>query len=361
MEIAMRTRLQELLGIKYPIVQAPLAGSDNPELVAAACNAGVLGSFGAQYLTPDEIRKALARIRSLTDKPFAVNLFSQPRKQPPGDHQIAEESKRLSKYYAEFGISTPLADAVKTGIDPDAQFQAILEARVAVFSFTLGIPNPDQIKELKKASIILIGTATNVKEARALAAAQVDAITAQGSEAGGHRGTFAGEFEDSMIGLMALVPQVVDAVDIPVIAAGGIMDGRGIAAALALGAEGVQMGTAFLTVEECAVHQNYKLAVQNHDADDTTITDVFSGAPARGIKNKFIAENTGRHPLPFPFQNALTRPIRNAANKTGQIEYTNLWSGQAGRLARRVSTKELIGSLMSETKDVLNKLATDSA
>src|ERR1700733_8805066 len=189
--------MQELLNIQYPIIQAPMAGTDSPEFVAAACNAGVLGSLGAQYKTPDEIKKAIAQIRRYTDKPFAVNLFALGKNMVPSDEQIAEARDRLQKYYDHFGITAPSIESVKATIDPEAQLETILAARVPVFSFTLGIPETRWIYAFKSVSTVLIGAATNVKEARALEAAGIDAVTAQGSEAGGHRGTFMGAFENS--------------------------------------------------------------------------------------------------------------------------------------------------------------------
>ncbi len=350
--------LQNLLKIQYPIIQAPMAGTDNPQFVAAACNAGVLGSLGAQYITPEEITKAIAEIRGLTDKPFAINLFSLPPLMVPTEKQIEEALSYLQKYYEKFELAMPSAESVKTMIDPEAQLEAVLQARVPVFSFTLGIPDKKWIQAFKQQSTLLVGTATNVKEAHVLELAGVDAITAQSSEAGGHRGTFIGPFEDSMIGGLALIPQIVDAVKIPVIAAGGIMDGRGIVAALALGAQAVQLGTAFLTVAESPAHAAYKKAIQEHDANDTTITKVFSGGAARGIKNKFIVTNNDKPLLPFPYHHSLTRSFRKIANETGQIEYTNLWSGQGGHLAKELKLSELVKSLMTETKIVLNKLAS---
>jgi nitronate monooxygenase len=262
----------------------------------------------------------------------------------------------LQQYYVKFGIEPPSIDAVKTRIDPEARLKAILDAGVPVFSFTLGIPHQHWISAFKNKSTLIIGTATNVKEAHALEIAGVDAITAQGSEAGGHRGTFIGTYDKSMIGGMALIPQIVDAVKIPVIASGGIMDGRGIAAAFALGAQAMQLGTAFLTATESPAHSAYKKAIQDHDADETTITKVFSGGAARAIENAFIAENSNAPLLPFPYQNSLTRPFRKLANETGNIEYTNLWSGQGGRLARELTMSALIESLMAETRQTLNRL-----
>ena len=351
------TYMQNLLKIQYPIIQAPMAGTDTPQFVAAACNAGVLGSLGAQYRSPEEIRKAIAEIRGLTDKPFAVNLFALDQQMAPDDEQITQARSHLQKYYTQFGVPLPTVESVKIGIDPEAQLQAILQARVPVFSFTLGTLQSNWIEAFKGVATFLIGTATNVKEAQVLEAAGVDAISAQSSEAGGHRGTFIGSPKSSMIGAMALIPQMVDAVKLPVVAAGGIMDGRGIAAALALGAQGVQLGTALLTVSESPAHASYKKAIREHDADETTITKVFSGGAARGIENAFIDETSEISLLPFPYQNSLTRPFRKIANETGQIDYTNLWCGQGGRLAREMALKDLVTELMAETEAVLSRVA----
>lgn len=334
-----------------------MAGSDNAAMVAAASNSGILGSLGAQYRTAAEIRAALKEIRALTNKPFSVNLFALTPPKPPTADDIHKARASLLKYYSKFHLSSPSDDEVRKVIPTDAQLLALLDERVPVFSFTLGMLEPRWLAAFKSNGTVVIGTATNVREAIALEESGVDAIVVQGVEAGGHRGTFNGPFESSLIGLMALVPQVVDAVRIPVIAAGGIMDGRGIAAALSLGASGVQMGTAFLTTTECPVHANYKNAILAHGADDTTITSVFSGGAARGIRNKFIEEQQPETDLlPFPFHNALTRSIRKAANDVGDTDMTNLWCGQAGRLARHLSTHELVRRLVNETEEALSRV-----
>jgi nitronate monooxygenase len=355
----MNTRLQSLLKIKHPIIQAPMAGSDSPKLAAAASNAGVLGSIGVQYMTPAAITSAITEIRSLTGNPFAVNLFSLSEREKPSTTKIAQVAANLAPYYEKFGVSQPDEQTIISGIDPEEQFEVIIKNKVPIFSFTLGMPTPDQIRRLKDNNIISIGTATNVREAKALMQAGIDAVCVQGSEAGGHRGTFIGVSEDSLIGCMALIPQVCDAIDLPVIAAGGIMDGRGIAAALSLGADGVQMGTAFLTTTESKVHPAYKKAIREQDVQDTALTRVFSGGMARGIKNKFMAENEGKPILSFPFHNAMTRPFRNQANQSGQIDYTNLWSGQAGALAKEIDVKTLVDELLRDTDARIKQLAQD--
>ena len=206
--------------------------------------------------------------------------------------------------------------------------------------------------------MLVIGTATTVGEAVSLETAGVDAIVTQGSEAGGHRGTFAGTFEAGLVGTMALVPQVVDAVKVPVIASGGIMDGRGIAAALALGASAVQMGTAFLTCHEAGIPDAYKEAILRAHEDETRLTRAFSGRPARGIVNRFMTEidRTPESILSFPLQNALTRPLRSEAARQGRAELLSLWAGQAARLARRQSAADLVARLALETEEAMRRL-----
>jgi nitronate monooxygenase len=209
--------------------------------------------------------------------------------------------------------------------------------------------------------MFVMGTATTVEEAVALEQAGVDAIVTQGSEAGGHRGTFAGAFEAGLVGTMALVPQVVDAVRVPVIASGGIMDGRGIAAALALGASAVQMGTAFLTCHEAGIPDAYKEAILGAHEDGTRLTRAFSGRPARGIVNRFMTEidRTPEAILPFPLQNTLTRPLRSAAARQGRAEFLSLWAGQAVRLARRQSAADLVARLAKETEEAIGRLTRE--
>ncbi len=352
-------KLIDLLRIDYPIIQAPMAGSDSPELVAASCNAGILGSLGAQYLNPVDIDKAIKKIRTLTDKPFAMNLFALGKLNAPPAQLIEKAIAQLKPYYDKFDVPPPTIDEVINQINPDEQLKVILDAKVPVFSFTLGMLDAHWVEAFKKNGTILIGTATNVEEAIVLEKAGVHVICAQGAEAGGHRGTFLGDYRKSMIELTLLIPQVVQAVSAPVIVAGGIMNGSGIASALALGASGVQMGTAFLTVEESAIHSNYKNAVCNNDPDSTTITLAFSGGAARGIDNLYIRENPNAELLPFPFHNSLTKPFRKIANQRGEIEYTNLWCGQLGKLARKMKIKELVAELVAETNAVHCNLASD--
>jgi nitronate monooxygenase len=309
--MGLETRATEKLDIEHPVIQAPMAGGvTTPELVAAVSEAGGLGSLGAAYLSPRAMREAVRRTRELTDRPFAVNLFvPQPFEEAPG--RVARANELMESYRDELGIEPPeRIDGYAPAFEE--QLEVVLEEGVPVFSFTFGALERGLVVRLKESGTTVVGTATSVEEAKRLQADGADLVVAQGAEAGGHRGTFLGGFEEAMIGTMALVPQVVDALTVPAIAAGGIMDGRGLAAALALGAEAVQMGTAFLVCGESGAHPAYKEAVLGAAEDRTVLTRAFSGRPARGIENRFLREmreHEGELP-PYPVQNAWTRDIR---------------------------------------------------
>jgi nitronate monooxygenase len=343
-----------MFGASHPIIQAPMAGGKTTlALVAAVCNAGAIGSIGAAYLTPAQIREQVAELRRLTDKPFIVNLFAggHANEQPV---DAAAMLAVLARHHEALGLQRPTLPPWPA--DPfEAQFAAILDARPPIFSFTFGAPEA-AIRAAKQAGLTVVGTATIVEEARQLEALGVDAIVAQGSEAGAHRGTFAAPFEAAMIGTMALVPQVVDAVKVPVIASGGIMDGRGILAARALGAAGVQMGTAFLACDESGTAAAHKAALLSGQEQDTTLTRAFSGRPARGLVNAFMREADAAGPLPFPLQNALTRPMRNQAGRDGDLERLSLWAGQGVRLTRRLPAAELVRRLVAECEEARRRL-----
>jgi nitronate monooxygenase len=325
-----------------------MAGAtDRPELVAAVSNAGGLGSTGVAYMEPEAVRQRIRDIRALTDRPFGVNLF-MPVTGDMSAEKIAAARVLLAPLRAQFG----LADGeTELGMpDFEAQLAVILEEKPAVLSFTFGCPTVAQIAAVKAAGIVAVGTSTTVPEALVLQAAGVDAIVAQGAEAGAHRGSFLAPFADSMVGLMALVPGIVDRVTLPVIAAGGIMDGRGIAAAMMLGAAGVQLGTAFLVSTESGASQSWKDAILELDSDRTCVTPVYSGRPARGIGNRMI-EILAPHvdELPgFPAMNGLTRAIRSAAGRSGDKDAQALWAGQAAALARAMSAGDLVRILSDE-------------
>lgn len=345
------------LSLDHPILQAPMAGGPtSPELVAAACEAGCLGSLASAYMAPEAIRADADEVRRLTSRPFGINLFL-PEVAQASAEAIARMNALLDRYREALGLplSPPFPSYAE---DFDAQIEALLSARPAVASFTFGCPDPKLVERLKGAGIVVMGTATCVREAIALEAVGVDYVVAQGAEAGGHRGTFPGPEEDARVGTLALVPQVVDQVSLPVIAAGGIMDGRGIMAALALGAAGVQMGTAFLTAGESATHPSHQAAILESSDESTALTRAFSGRWARGLRNRFMQDLASEEVLPFPIQNALTRDIRQAAAKQGHPELMSLWAGQASALAQEAPVAELVARWTREAAEVVSRLTS---
>lgn len=351
------TIVTKILKIKLPIIQAPMGGGyTTPELIAAVSNAGGLGSLGAGYMRPEDISVAIKKIKSLTDKPYSVNLFI------PEPYQSNNETLNLMT-----GILNILFSQVCSDIQPitspyaqsfDEQAQVLVDEKVPIVSFTFGIPTTKWIEKFKRNKTILIGTATTLHEAKLLEKKGMDMIVAQGIEAGGHRGTFLENLDDSLIGNFALIPQLSDHLKIPVIASGGIMDARSIIAALALGASAVQMGTAFLACPEAGTHPKFKKMLLNMKEDKTILTRAFSGKWARGIKNKFIhdMDEFKKHILDFPVQNALTRQIRDAAAKKGLTDFLSLWAGQAAYLSTGLTAKRLIQHLDRDVKQLLKKL-----
>ncbi|MCY1037513.1 nitronate monooxygenase [Staphylococcus nepalensis] len=351
------SKVTEVLGIKLPIIQAGMAGSTTPELVATVSNSGGLGTIGAGYFTANRLDSEITHVQELTDLPFAVNLFV-PSEQLYVPENVERMNAWLKPYRRALNLEEPVID-----ISEEQQFNeainVVIEKGIPVVSFTFGIPKQSVIEKLKARQITLVGTATSVEEAIANESAGMDAVIAQGSEAGGHRGSFTVASGDHtpLIGTMSLIPQVVDNVSIPVIAAGGIMDGRGIVASMVLGAEAVQMGTAFLTSEESGASTLYKNAIQHSKETDTVITNVFTGKPARGIDNEFIRKmDYYDDDIPdYPIQNQLTNGIRKAAAQKGNAQWTHLWSGQSPRLSQFVSASVLIDNIVKETRSILNK------
>lgn len=337
------------LGIEHPIFLSPMAGSGGtPELAAAVSNAGGLGAWGGAYVKPEDIAATIARLRTLTSHPFNINLFaggygSDRRVDPQPMLDIVAEA------HAKLGLPPPVLPPVPES-PFDAQLEAVLEARPPVFSFTFGMPSRAQIAALKKRDIAVVGTATTLEEARRLAQAGVDAIVAQGAEAGAHRGTFVASFEDSMVPIATLVREICAEIALPVIASGGIMDGHDIAAALKLGAVAVQLGTAFLPCPESGAPAAYKRVLLETKKDVTVITRAFSGRPARGIPNVFLAMVAGKEDsiLPFRQQNDLTRPMRNAAGQKGIPDFISLWAGQGVARSRAMPAAELVITLVNE-------------
>jgi nitronate monooxygenase len=340
------------IGVDHPIVLAPLGGGPStPALVAAVSGAGGLGILGAPYLSPDELRDACARIRERTARPFGVNLFA-------GGHPRAAEADPapmlalLAPVHARLGLPPPAAPALPPDPFP-AQLEAVLEVRPAVFSFTFGVPPPEAMAALRARGVRAIGTATTADEARALEAAGADAVLAQGAEAGGHRGTFLGPFEDAMVPTLQLVRALLGAVRLPVFAAGGLMTGADVAAALQAGAAAAALGTAFLASDESGASEAYRRALLEVRADRTVVTRAFSGRPARGLENGFIRLLAGREDviLPYPLQNALTRAMRAAAARAGDADHLSLWAGQGVSRLRALPAAELVRLLVRELAD----------
>ncbi len=353
------TAFTRRVGIRYPIVQGPFGGGlSSARLVAAVSNAGGLGSFGAQGMTPDRITEVVHEIRALTAAPFAVNLWVSTE-----DEGAATATRKrfdaalapLASFFDELGVQPP-AFPPSGWATFEAQVAALLDARPPVFSFVFGIPSARVLAECRRRSIVTIGAATTVDEAVALERAGVDIVVASGFEAGGHRPSFLRSAEASLTGLFSLVPQVCDAIEIPVIAAGGIADGRGVAAALSLGADGVQIGTAFLACEESNAPNVHRDALFGWRAGQTVLTRAFSGRLARGLRNK-LAEILECEPgslLPYPLQGQLVGALRAEAIRRDRIDLISLWSGQSAPLLRHRRAKDLLDDLVRVADHLLN-------
>ncbi len=349
--------LADRIGVEYPVFQAPMAGGPStPELTAAVSNAGGLGSMGAGYVPADALRDAIRATRALTSRPFCMNLFAPEPVPAPAPEDVSRAQAALAPFRTEVGL--PAAAAPAAGQPFREQLRIVLEERVPVFSTTFGALSPEDVAALARNGAIVMGTATNAREARALEATGVQAIVAQSGEAGGHRGTFLGPVEGGLAGTLTLVPQIVDAVRVPVVAAGGIMDGRGIAAAFALGASAVALGTAFLACPESGASRPYKEAVlARRDADETTLTRAFSGRWARGIRNRFTEALAAAPVLPYPLQNSMTADLRREAAKAGKADLLSLWAGQGVALARARPAADLFRDLVRETEEAVARLA----
>jgi nitronate monooxygenase len=354
-----QTRVASALGVQYPIIQGPLGGFSSQRLTAAVSNFGGLGSFGSHGLEPHAIKDVIAEIRSLTAKPFAMNLWVS-MEDPGAAVSDATAFQRALSHLA------PHIKAVK-GTQPtfspynairfEDQARVLLDAKVPVFSFIYGIPPKEILDEAGKQDITTIGTATTPDEALALEQAGVNLVVASGFEAGGHRGSFLRSSEDSLTGTISLVPQTVDAVRIPVIAAGGIADARGIAAAFALGAEGVQMGTVFLACEESGAHPLHREAILSGKAGHTSLTRGFTGRLARGIHNELLGtlNQPDTEILPYPLQRSLMRSLALPAQKAGKADLLALWAGQSANLARCPSVDELLTTLVNGAAEGINR------
>ena len=349
-------RLTSRLGLQYPIIQGPLGGLSSQRLTAAVSNYGGLGSLGAHGLQPEAIRKVIREIKGLTSKPFAMNLWVS--MEDEGAFTSSEEAFQrslspLAKHIESVGGTLPSYQPYEP-IRFEDQAQVLLDEGIPAFSFICGIPSKSILDEFRRQGVALIGTATTVDEAVALQQAGVDVIVASGFEAGGHRGSFLQPSEDSLTGTMALVPQVVDAVTLPVVAAGGIGDARGIVAAFAIGAEGVQMGTAFLACEESGANAYHRDALLSGQAKQTALTRGFTGRLARGIRNRLLDELNQKNTqiLPYPLQRMLVRHLSIPAEKAGRPEFLPLWAGQSASLSRCSDVRSLLDTLLNEVSEI---------
>lgn len=355
----LHTPLCDRLGIRLPIIQAPMPSASTPDLVAAVSKAGALGSFGSAYTQPEAMQREADAVRAHTHAPFNVNLFVS--KQPPAMDVAAQRGAldAVAAYYKELGLPPPEPVRPPYAPDLDSQLRAVEEIRPAVFTFHLGDLPQERLSRLQSQGVKVGGSATSIAEARNLEARGVDFIVAQGAEAGGHRGSYLRNPYDSMIGTFALVRLIVRAVKSPVVAAGGIMDGAGIAAVLALGAQAAWLGTAFIPCPESGAPRVHKDCVLDSKEDGTLVTEKFSGKPARAIANRFLREMHERAApqLVFPAQNMLTGKLRSAAAKAGNPDFVAMYAGQGAPLSRVLPAAELVAALEAETLEALDRLA----
>jgi nitronate monooxygenase len=346
------TPLCELLGVRMPILQAPMAGGPtSPELVAAVSEAGALGSFGHAYTQPAEIRKQCEAVRARTNRPFGINLFAAPQPDPVDVVHQSAALAALGPWHAEMGLAAPEAAKPPYAPELEGQLAIVAEVKPAVFTVHLGELEEQWIRRFQRLGIRLGASATCIAEAQRAEALGFDFVTAQGGEAGGHRGTYLRDPYEALTGTLALTRLLVRAVRIPVVAAGGIMDGAGIAAALALGAQAAQLGTAFIPCPESGAPEVHKRAILEAKEDATRVTEKFSGKPARGIANRFLREAEAKHlpQIAFPAQSLLTGKLRQASAKAGNPDFYSLWSGQAAPLSRALPAAELVAQLEAET------------
>ena len=352
-------RLLDLFDIEHPIVLAPMAGVSSSDLAIAVSQAGGLGSIAGAVLTPQGLRTELQIVQQATSRPINVNFFVH---EPPADDPAREAAwrNRLAGYYRELGLASDAgAGGMMRAPFDAAACDVVVEAKPKVVSFHYGLPGEALLARLKSAGARIVSSATTVEEARWLERRGCDVVIAQGSEAGGHRGMFLTDDIGRQAGTMALVPQIVDAVKVPVIAAGGVADGRGIAAALALGAAGVQIGTGYMLTPEAKTSPGHRAALKAASDDSTVLTNVFTGRPARAIANRYIREVGPMSPdaPPFPLAAGAAGPLRQAAEAKGSTEFSFFLSGQAPSLAREMPAGELTRRLAEETARVFSRAA----
>lgn len=344
------TSLQKLLGIELPIIQAPMAGVQGSALAVAVSNAGGLGSLPCAMLSLDDLRKELMAIKIQTNKPFNVNFFCHTPPEPSAEREAAWRAA-LSPYYKEYGIDAESIPAGPGRAPFSAEAADVLEEFAPpVVSFHFGLPSAELLARAKALGAKIFCSATTIEEARWLEAQGVDAIIAQGLEAGGHRGIFLSEDLSTQVGTFALLPQIVQKVKLPVIAAGGIADAKGVAAAMALGAAGVQVGTAYLLCPEATTSAIHRAALKSKAAHHTALTNIFTGRPSRGIVNRIMRELgpiSTATPV-FPLATAAIVPLRAKAEGQGSGDFSPLWAGQNVSGCKEISAAELTRALAAD-------------
>jgi len=350
-------RLLDLFKIEHPILLAPMAGSMDWELAAEAAEGGACGALPCAMLSPAQVREQFGKIRARTPKPINLGFFCHT---PPVPNNAREDAwrERLKPYYRELAVD-PSAPVPSTNRAPfDAEFCAVVEElKPEVVSFHFGLPEPGLLARVKAAGCLVISSATTLKEARWLEKRGADAIIAQGVEAGGHRGIFLGDDLATQVGTFALVPQIADAVKVPVIAAGAVSDARGIAAAMMLGAAGVQIGSAYLHCPEAKISAPHRAALKAAGEDGTALTNLFSGRPARGVMNRLMREVGPINAIApeFPLATGAIVPLRAKAEAQGSGDFSPLWAGQAAALGRAVPARELTRMLAAEAQALLQQ------
>ena len=353
--------LLQKLGISLPIIQAPMAGTSTPAMAAAVSNAGGLGSIGVGATDAKGARDMIADIRAASNRGFNVNLFCHKPAVADGPRE-AGWIEKLRPVFAQYGAEPPhqLREIYESFVEDDEMLAMLLAERPAIVSFHFGLPSADRIAALKQAGIVLLASATNLADARAIAAAGIDAVVAQGYEAGGHRGVFDQDAPDEELGTMALTRLLVRELSIPVIAAGGIMDGAGIAAALVLGAGAAQLGTAFVACPESSADPAHKKLLLGAGAEHTIMTQAISGRPARSLANKFtaIGQTVSRGQIAgYPMAYDAGKALNAAAKAKGETGFGAQWAGQAAPLARALPAGELVAQLKAEMDAALKRVA----
>ncbi len=351
-------QLLDLLDIEQPIVQAPMAGAQDAELAIAVAQGGGLGSIPCAMLAPEQIQEQFRLFKQAVQKPLNLNFFCHP--DLPHDREQEQAWRQaLSRYYLAAGIdlNTPLPNASRSPFQA-IHAELIQELKPEVVSFHFGLPTAKLLDQVKQSGALVLSSATSVQEALWLKERGCDVVIAQGYEAGGHRALFLDTRTDTQVGLMALLPQIVDACDLPVIAAGGIADGRGITAAFALGASGAQLGTAFLFCPEAKISALHQQALANSDANSSALSNIFTGKPARGILNKAMRElgPISTDTPDFPYAASAIAPLRSAAEQQASTDFTPLWSGQAAPLGRSLPAEQLLHVLAQESQGVCKQL-----